>query len=76
MGETLLDIRLKTRDDHVRTCVSDLQDAGDASALEKHYHRNCLQFAKRTCSSVGHDNAQLIISLCDEELLFSIQNTD
>ena len=36
MGEKLLEIKLKTQDDHIRTCVSDLEGAGDASALEKY----------------------------------------
>ncbi|XP_034021254.1 uncharacterized protein LOC117505823 [Thalassophryne amazonica] len=75
MGETLLQIKLNTCDDHVRTCVSDLFDAGDAAAQEKFYHRNCLRSAQRTCLSEGHSNVPLIQSLCDEELLMFIQNT-
>lgn len=75
MGESLMRLK-KTQNDQVRTCVSDLESAGDASALEKHYHRNCLILAKRTCTEVEdktHD--ELIRSLCDEELLFSVQNS-
>ena len=45
MGENLLEISLKTQDDHVRTCVGDRYSVGDASALEKYYHRNCLRSA-------------------------------
>ena len=42
IGESLIEIKLKTQDDHVITCVSELEGAGDASALEKYYHRTCL----------------------------------
>ena len=41
IGESLIEIKLKTQDDHVRTCVSELEGAGDASALEKYYHGTC-----------------------------------
>ena len=40
IGESLIEIKLKTQDDHVRTCVSELEGAGDASALEKYYHED------------------------------------
>ena len=36
IGESLIEIKLKTQDDHMRTCVSELECAGDASALEKY----------------------------------------
>ena len=45
MGTTLLQIKNNAQDDQVRICVSELVDAGDASALVKHYHRNCLRYA-------------------------------
>ena len=41
IGESLIEIKLNTQDDHVRTCVSELEGAGDASALEKYYHGTC-----------------------------------
>ena len=41
IGESLIEIKCKTQDDHVRTCVSELEGAGDASALEKYYHGTC-----------------------------------
>ena len=75
MGQTFLEIKLGTRDDHVRTCVSDLEDAGDAAALEKYYHRNCLQYAKHACSQVKCNDVKVVRSLCDEELLLIVQNT-
>lgn len=75
MGENLLQIKLNTTDDRVRTCVSDLEDVGDASALEKYYHRNCLRSAQRTFSPVVYNSSQLIRSACDEQLIHSVQNT-
>ena len=48
MGETFLEIKSKTLDDSVRTCMCELDSAGDASALEKYYHRKCLRSAQRT----------------------------
>ena len=36
IGKSLIEIKLNTQDDHVRTCVSDLEGDGDASALEKY----------------------------------------
>lgn len=76
MGKTLLEIKQQTEDDQVRICVADLEDAGDASALEKYYHRTCLRTAQRTSTSkIDDDNASLIRSLCDEQLILAIQNT-
>ncbi len=34
IDESLIEIKLKTQDDHMRTCVSELEGAGDASALK------------------------------------------
>ena len=75
IGESLIEIKLKTQDDNVRTCVSELEGAGHASALEKYYHRTCLRSAQRTFTPVFHSNVQVIRPLCDEQLLLSIQNT-
>ena len=57
------------------TCVSELEGAGDASALEKYNHRTCLRSAQRTFTPVFHSNVQVIHTLCDEQLLLSIQTT-
>ena len=59
----------------MRTCVSELEGAGDASALERYYHRTCLRSAQRTFTPVFHSNVQVIRTLCDEQLLLSIQTT-
>lgn len=75
MGEQLLHIQLNSNDDNIRTCVSELGDSGDASALEKYYHRKCLRSAQRTCDAVAYSSVQLIRSACDEELLQSVENT-
>ena len=60
IGESLIEIKLNTQGDHVRTCVSELEGAGDASALEKYYHRTCLRSAQRTFTPVFHSNVQVI----------------
>ena len=76
MGEKLLEIKNRTQDDQVRICVADLVDAGDASALEKHYHKSCLRIAQRQIkANKDHDNESLIRSLCDEQLILAVQNT-
>ena len=75
IGESLIEIKLKTQDDHVRTCVSELEGAGDASALEKDYHRTSLRSSQRTFTPVFHSNVLVIRTVCDEQLLLSIQNT-
>ena len=74
VGENLLEIKHKTQDDQVRTCVSELESPGDASALEKHYHKKCLRSAQRTYGPKCDSNSQLIRSVCDEQLLISVQN--
>lgn len=75
MGKTLLDIKLNSQDDQVRTAVADLQDPGDASALEKFYHRKCLRYAQRSFSPHDCDSPEFVRSLCDEQLLTSVQNS-
>ena len=75
IGDRLLEIKLKTQDDHVRTCVSQLEQSGDASALEKYYHTACLRSAQRTFTSVVHSNVHLIRSVGDEQLLLTLQNS-
>ena len=72
MGKTLIDIKQNTVNDQVRTSLSELLDAGDASALEKWYHRTCLRSAQRTISKESYSDTQLTRSVCDEELLISI----
>ena len=52
IGESLIEIKLKTQEDHLS--VSEIEDAGDASALEKHYHRTCLRSAQRTFTPACH----------------------
>ena len=75
IGESLIEIKLKTQDDHVRSCVSELEGAGDASALEKYYYRTCLRSAQHTFTLLLHSNGLVIRTVCDEHLLLSIQNT-
>ena len=73
IGESLIEIKFKTLDDHVRTCVPELEGAGYASALEKYYHTKCLRSAHRTVKPVFHSNVQVIRTVCDEQLHLPIQ---
>ena len=77
LGTTLLEIKNNTQDHQIRTCLSELVDAGDASALEKHYHRNCLRYAQRSFSAECESASvkQVSRSACDEELVLAVQNT-
>ncbi|KAG0729712.1 hypothetical protein GWK47_029788 [Chionoecetes opilio] len=75
MGKTLLQIKQKTPDDHVRVSVANLEEPGDASALEKHYHRTCLRSSQRISTRTDHSNVPLIRSVCDAQLVLGIQNT-
>lgn len=75
MGITLIEVKQLTTDDTVRICVADLEEPGDASALEKYYHRSCLRSAQRTSAKADLDNVPLIRSLCDEQIVLAIQNT-
>jgi len=36
MGKTLTEVKQLTQDDHVRICLADLEEPGDASALERY----------------------------------------
>ena len=68
IGITLVGLKRRTSSDQVRSCVSDLHEMGDARALEKRYHRNCLVFAKRTMVELKNPDLQktsLLESLCD-----------
>ena len=62
------------QDNQVRTCLSEIVEAGDALALEKHYHRNCLCYAQRTfnadCESTSTEQAVRLA--CDEELVLAV----
>jgi len=60
MGENLLQIELNTKNDNVRTCLTELQDAGDASAREKYYYRKCLRHDQRTFATEDISAATLI----------------
>ena len=75
VGKILTDIKQNTVNDQVRTCVSDLLDVGDASALEKWYHRTCLRSAHCNTYVADYSDTQLRQSICEEELIISIQNT-
>ena len=65
MGQTLLEIKGKTKNDYIRTCVSDLESP----------HRKCLRYAQRSCNTPEENNIQLVRSICDEQLLFTVEST-
>ena len=75
VGLKLIQIKNHTKDDHVRTCVSDLYDFGDAAAQEKYYHDHCLLYAERTCISKVEDHSIVHSAIFAEELLVRVQNT-
>lgn len=77
VGETLLELKLCTLDNRVRTSVSDLESAGDAAALEKYYHKACLRSAQRTVSpdESKRKHEQLVRCMCDEELLSVVETS-
>lgn len=76
VGDTLIEIKKLTKDQRVKTALSDLHDSGDAFALEKHYHKYCLTKAERSISKSMHENtkeAQAVLkSLCDSELATTV----
>ena len=70
IGLTLLKIKNTTCDDQIRSCVADFFEVGDASALEKKYHRDCMIHAKRSCKKTfGHNVNSNLVSVCDDELV-------
>ena len=44
MGETLVGIKVEMINDTIQACVTDSESVGDASDLEKYYHRKWLRF--------------------------------
>ena len=76
MGETLIRIKMATLIDSVRVCVSDLEKKGDAAALEKYYHRQCLRNAQRSCEAKDEaESDKLTRSICDELLVLSVNSS-
>lgn len=77
MGDTLLELTSSTQDKRVRTSVSDLESAWDASALEKYYHKACLRSAQRTVNQDERKrkHEQLVRCMCDEELLSVVETS-
>ena len=76
VGAQLLYVKNNTKVDAVRVCVADLVDPGDASSIERHYHRPCLEYAKRSCNSKDNGDAKTITrSICDELLVLSVKSS-
>lgn len=74
-GQKLLNIKSNTLDDQIRVCVADIEDVGDAAAKEKRYHKKCLRDAERSCTPPETDDALLLRTVCDEELLYRVRNS-
>jgi hypothetical protein len=53
-GKLLMDIKTETKSDKIRAVLSGVQVAGDCSAKELWYHRDCLRTAQRDCC-ITHD---------------------
>ena len=70
-GQSLLDLKENTNDNFVRTSLSELIEPGDAAALEKYYHRDCIRNAQRTCE-IKKMSIDLKRILCDDELLLNL----
>lgn len=52
--------------------VSGLEQAGDAAAQEKYYHKKCVRYAQRTFTdNVSKD--KMTRDICDELLLLSVK---
>ena len=74
IGLKLLTIKDSTCSDAVRIAVSDLSDAGDASALEKYYHRSCLRNAERLCEiKEESDFSKCVRKVCDAEIVVFVR---
>ena len=74
MGETLIPIKMTTLIDSIRVCVSGLGKGGDAAALKKHYHRQCLCSVQRSFEGEA-DSINMIRSVWDELLVLSVKSS-
>lgn len=59
----------------VSVALADLKDHGDASAMEKHYHRRCLEYEKCTTKEATTEQDQLVKSMIDQQMLTTVRNT-
>lgn len=76
-GQTLLDIKATTVDDHIRASLSTLHQPGDAHAQEKWYHSSCLQDARRTCCDhTDQDNTHdMMKAISDLQIVMYVKST-
>lgn len=76
MGQRLLAIKGYTKDDLVRLSIAEILEPGDAAALEKYYHRDCLRVADRHCKEPGDSDAHRHVrSVCDAELIVHVRDS-
>ena len=74
VGNVLLFVKENTTVDAVRVSVADLTEPGHASSFERHYHRQCLRNAQRSCKT-EHVDDKLTRSICDELLVLSVKSS-
>jgi len=76
MGQRFIEIKGATDDDLVRLSLAELSDPGDAAALEKYYHRDCLRFADRRCKELGDSDAyRHVRNVCDAEFVVYVRDS-
>lgn len=74
MGQRLLTIKETTKDDPVRSSLAELSDPGDAAALEKYYHRDCLRVADRPGKEREDSEAyRHVRNVCDAEFVMYVK---
>ena len=75
-GQRLLDIKKSTHDDNIRASLSELNDCGDARALEKWYHRNCFLKAERSCVQNEQSKTERLYRyMCDCEIIVFVRES-
>jgi hypothetical protein len=76
MGQWLLAIKEATKDDLIRLSLAELSDPGDAAALEKYYHRDCLRVVERHCKEWGDRDAYIHVrNVCDAEFIVYVRDS-
>ena len=77
-GQELINIKNSTSNDLVRAALSLLNDddPGQASALELHYHNNCLRGDHHTCKDTQSMSTEVMVAnMCDTEILMYLQSS-
>ena len=76
VGQQLLNIRKHTKHDAVLLSLSELEDYGDALALDKYYHRHCMRDAERSTNDPNKaDVLRHLINVCDAEVVLYVRES-